>query len=85
MSAIKKPQSIRTEHGVLSIIEAKGRTYISCLDSENQRKQWVQVSEKDAEALHRDPLSVVVEIFRSIEEELLGCEDAKRVKQEIME
>ena len=83
--AIEKPQSIRIKHGVLSIIEANGRTHLLCLDSESQRKPWVQVSEKDAEALHRDPLSIVVDIFRRIEEEDLGCEDAKRVKQEIME
>ena len=83
--AIEKPQSLCTKHGLLSIIKAKGRTYISCLDSESKRKQWVQVSEKDAEALDSDPLSVIVDIFRRIEEDDLDCEGAKRVKQEIMQ
>ena len=83
--AIEKPQSLCTKHGLLSIIKAKGRTHISCLGSESKRKQWVQVSEKDAEALDSDPLSVIVDIFRRIEEDDLDCEGAKRVKQEIMQ
>ena len=80
----EKPASAKNKHGTLSVIKANGRVYISCQDKDGNRRQWVQVSDKEADKVGGDAASFIATILRKITKDTLSKGDAMRIKGQLL-